>query len=187
MRETSRSIAAIALLAAVALGGDLAACNTEPTCDKAADRVLELIKQQTKEMLTKFPEGQRKQIEKMAEKSLPRERLVEECTKNFTKEQIACTVAAKSLEDASKCNQSAAPLGGQPAPSADPNQPTPGASPAGGGNDTGGAPGAAPQGQAPAAAPQGETPAADPSQPAPGTDTEKAADGDTAEGKERGG
>lgn len=155
MREKPRSIAAIAMLvviapgvAAAALG--LAACNAEPTCDKAADRVLELIDEQNQKMLAKFPEGQRKQLAEMTAKSLPRERLVRDCKDGFTPAQIACTVAAKTLADASKCNQAAVPTGGQPAPGA-----APGAEGATGA--TGGATGAAPQ----------EPAAGEPAPPAP--------------------
>jgi hypothetical protein len=150
MREKPRSIAAIAMLvviapgvAAAALG--LAACNAEPTCDKAADRVLELIDEQNQKMLAKFPESQRKQLAEMTAKSLPRERLVQDCKDGFTPAQIACTVAAKTLEEASKCNQAAVPTGGQPAPGA--AQPAPGATPGAEGatGATTGATGAAPQ------------------------------------------
>lgn len=156
MREKPRSIAVIAVLAA-ALG--LAACNSEPTCDKAAEHVLTLIDQQNEKMLAKFPEGQRKQLAEMAAKSLSKDRLAEECTKSFSKEQIACTVAAKSLEDVSKCNQAANPA--QPAQPTDPAQPTPAANPA--------------QPTDPAQPPTGTDPAqptqpTDPAQPPAGTE-----------------
>jgi hypothetical protein len=142
MRATPRSIAAIVLLAlAVALG--LAACNSEPTCDKAADRVLELIDEQTQKALAKFPESQRKQLG-VGMTAKAREQLVKECQARFTKEQIACTVAAKTLEEVSRCNQAAVPpgavptgvapvpTGGEPAPAAAPSQPAEGATPAAG-------------------------------------------------------
>lgn len=169
MRQTPRSIAAIALFAA-AVG--LAACNREPTCEKAADRVLELIDEQNEKMLAKFPESQRKQLAEMTAKSLPRERLVKDCQERFTKEQIACTVAAKSLEDASQCNQAATPAGvtptptgvtptptgNEPAPATAPGaQPTEGATPGTEGGNATGAGSPAP----------GAQPPADPAQPPP--------------------
>jgi hypothetical protein len=163
MRQTPRSIAAIALLAvAVTFGLGLAACNSEPTCEKAIDRVLELVKaEQSDKLLAKFPESERKKLAEMMERSLPRERLVKDCQQSFTREQIACMVAAKSLEEASKCNQAAIPTGVTPTPGAAPDQPAQGATPdqptggatpgaAGGSEATGaGAPPAAPQEPAP--------------------------------------
>ena len=136
MRDTSRFIIAIVLLTAVALGG-LAACNTEPTCDKAADRLLALIEKQNEQLMAKVPEAQRKQLAEKANQTLAKERMVERCTKEFSKEQIACMVAARSLEDASRCNQAAAPTGDQPAPGTPPSPPARGDAPAGqGGGDT---------------------------------------------------
>jgi hypothetical protein len=168
MRQTPRFITAIALLAIMS-GLGLAACNSEPTCEKAADRVLELIDEQNEKMLAKFPESQRKQLAEITAKSLPRDRLVKDCQARFTKEQIACTIAAKSLEDASKCNQAAAPTGVAPAPAdvapapgAAPGQPEPGAAPAQ--PAEGATPGTEGAG-APAAAPQAPAAPAQPAQP----------------------
>jgi hypothetical protein len=124
MRHEPRFTAAIALFTAVVLGGVLAACNPEPTCDKAIARVLELIDAENEKLMSKFPERQRKEIAEGMARQMPKDRLVEECTKNFTKEQIACTVAAKSLEDVSKCNQAAA------LPTAPPTTPAPAEAPA---------------------------------------------------------
>ena len=172
MRDKPRSITATALLAAIAPGLaivlGLAACDSEPTCEKAVDRVLDLVKaEQNEKLLAKFPESERKKLADMMEQSLPRERLITDCKARYTKEQIACTVAAKSLADASSCNQVAMPTGGAPAPTggapepgASPSEPAPGAAPGepaqgatpaaeGGAGATGGAPGAS--GQAPAA------------------------------------
>ncbi|MEM9489219.1 MAG: hypothetical protein AAGC55_08745 [Myxococcota bacterium] len=103
-----KNLSALIVVSLFSLSVAAGCAGGEPNCEAAVDHMMKLVEKDMGKMLETLPEEQRAEAEKKMKEEMSspeaKKKAVEECKKEkMNPEQFKCLMAAKSMEEAGKC------------------------------------------------------------------------------------